>query len=218
MCLMLNGCRASLVPGKFHHINHAHVEATFTTAPCSISKIGDTKTTGQVTPGAFTQTIAKAAKERGVEITIATVTELHDNADGTKEVIALTKDGERISFRATDVVFAAGPWTGRLAEQLLGDKAGAAVNIVPRLVSVFPTYTSRVTTYNAWSFTAIVQRPSFYGQRELPGWSRHMPSSRQSRWKMARLVHPRSTLVPTGRCTSAVEPAQPSRYQRRQAT
>ncbi|KAG9010051.1 hypothetical protein FRB94_011028 [Tulasnella sp. JGI-2019a] len=95
------------------------------------SKIGDTKTTGQVTPAAFTQTIAKAAEEKGVEITIATVTELRDGADGMKEVIAVANDGEKISFQATDVVFAAGPWTGRLAKQLLGDKAGVAANIVP---------------------------------------------------------------------------------------
>ena len=74
-------------------------------------KIGDPSNTAQVTPGDFTRTIAKAAEDAGVEITIATVVELNENEDGSKEVIAQTDDGERISFVATDVVFAAGPWT-----------------------------------------------------------------------------------------------------------
>lgn len=101
-------------------------------------KIGDTTTTGQVVPGAFTRTIAKAAEEKGVEIIIATVTEVVDKENGTKLIVAVDKEGHAVNFEdVTDVVFAAGPWTGRLAKQLLGEKAGVAVHIVPRCVRSF---------------------------------------------------------------------------------
>ncbi|KAG8964767.1 hypothetical protein FRC03_001378 [Tulasnella sp. 419] len=95
------------------------------------SELGTPQTTAQVLPGAFTQTIAQAAEKQGVQITIANVEELHDVDDGTREVIAIDNDGKRISFMATDVVFAAGPWTGKLAKKLLGKDAGPAANIVP---------------------------------------------------------------------------------------
>ncbi|KAG8861142.1 hypothetical protein FRB96_003092 [Tulasnella sp. 330] len=134
------------------------------------SKIGDTTTTGQVTPGAFTQTIAKATEEKGVEISIATVTELHDNPDGTKEVIAVTNDGERISHCATDIVFAAGPWTGRLAKQLLGDKAGVALNIVPSNCSTSvilrPAQASKMVSAHAL-FTSIALEDGMTGAPEV---------------------------------------------------
>jgi glycine/D-amino acid oxidase-like deaminating enzyme len=48
------------------------------------------------------------------------------------EVVAETDEGQRETFHATDVVFAAGPWTGNLAKKLLGERAGAAGDIVPR--------------------------------------------------------------------------------------
>lgn len=42
------------------------------------------------------------------------------------------EDGKPIELPATDVVFAAGPWTGDLAKELLKERAGAAAGIVPR--------------------------------------------------------------------------------------
>ncbi|KAG9019812.1 hypothetical protein FRB90_005960 [Tulasnella sp. 427] len=100
----------------------------------SVSKstlAGTPDTTAQVTPGNFTNVLANAAKEKGVQISIATVVELNDKGDGTREVVAVDDNGTKITFIATDVIFAAGPWTGQLAKKLLGDKAGPAANIVP---------------------------------------------------------------------------------------
>lgn len=115
---------------RFSALFQKSYELTRPWIDCSLA--GTTTTTAQVTPGSFTEAIADAAREKGVQITIATVAELHEREDGTKEVVAFADDGERITFIATDVVFAAGPWTGRLAEQLLGDKAGPAGAISPR--------------------------------------------------------------------------------------
>ena len=96
------------------------------------SVIGTDKTTAQVTPGDFTRSIAEEAHKSGVEITIASVTDLIHLTDGMMEVVAETDEGQREVFHATDVVFAAGPWTGKLANELLGEEAGAAGDIVPR--------------------------------------------------------------------------------------
>lgn len=113
--------------------------------PGTQSLAGTTDTTAQVTPGNFTAVIAEAAKEKGVQISIATVTELHDKGNGTREVVAVDDNGDRITFIATDVVFAAGPWTGRLAKQLLGDKAGPAADVQPRCVAISALEGVRVT-------------------------------------------------------------------------
>ncbi|KAG9022835.1 hypothetical protein FS837_006124 [Tulasnella sp. UAMH 9824] len=135
---------------------------------CSLA--GTTDTTAQVTPGSFTAVIAEAAKEKGVQISIATVTELHDKGNGTREVVAVDDNGGRITFIATDVIFAAGPWTGRLAKQLLGDKAGPAAYVQPSNCSnsiiIRPTSGSSPVSGHAL-FTVLKLPSGVFGEPEV---------------------------------------------------
>ncbi|KAG8946287.1 hypothetical protein FRC04_011917 [Tulasnella sp. 424] len=135
---------------------------------CSLA--GTTDTTAQVTPGVFTAVLADAAKEKGVQISIATVTELHEKGDGTREVVAVADNGDRITFIATDVIFAAGPWTGRLAKKLLGDKAGPAANVQPSTCSnsiiIRPAPGSAPISSHAL-FTVLKLPSGVYGEPEV---------------------------------------------------
>ncbi|KAG8695965.1 hypothetical protein FRC09_008825 [Ceratobasidium sp. 395] len=98
-----------------------------------IAKLGDTKSTGQVHPRLLTQALAESAESRGVQIHIATVTKFEFAPDSktVTGVVATKSDGSEITIPATDVVFAAGPWTGKLARELLGKDAGVAARILP---------------------------------------------------------------------------------------
>ncbi|KAF8710574.1 FAD dependent oxidoreductase, partial [Rhizoctonia solani] len=100
------------------------------------SKIGDEETTAQAHPFHLTQTLAEVAQSRGVQIHLgATASKINFASESNKvptELVATTSDGSEIVIPATDVVFAAGPWTGTLARKLLGKKdAGAAGTIEP---------------------------------------------------------------------------------------
>ncbi|CEL51864.1 Putative oxidoreductase C1F5,03c OS=Schizosaccharomyces pombe (strain 972 / ATCC 24843) GN=SPAC1F5.03c PE=3 SV=1 [Rhizoctonia solani AG-1 IB] len=100
------------------------------------SKIGDEQTTAQAHPFHLTQTLAKVAQSRGVQIHLgASASKINFAPDSDKvpiELVATKSDGSEIVIPATDVVFAAGPWTGVLARKLLGKKdAGAAGTIEP---------------------------------------------------------------------------------------
>lgn len=96
--------------------------------------MGDETTTAQVHPYYLTNALADEATTSGVKVTIATVNGIDmDEAGAPSTVSAVTTDGQLIKIPATDVIFAAGPWTGRLALNLLADKAGPAADIVPRL-------------------------------------------------------------------------------------
>ncbi|QRW27436.1 FAD-dependent oxidoreductase [Rhizoctonia solani] len=84
----------------------------------------------------LTQTLAEVAQSRGVQIHLgATASKINFASESNKvptELVATTSDGSEIVIPATDVVFAAGPWTGTLARKLLGKKdAGAAGTIEP---------------------------------------------------------------------------------------
>ncbi|KAG8748675.1 hypothetical protein FRC10_000066 [Ceratobasidium sp. 414] len=99
-----------------------------------IAKLGDTTSTGQAHPGLLTQALAESAQSRGVQIHIATATELEfaPNSKTVTGVVTIKNDdGSDTTIPATDVVFAAGPWTGKLATRLLGKDAGVAARIVP---------------------------------------------------------------------------------------
>ncbi|KAF8331634.1 uncharacterized protein EI90DRAFT_3123217 [Cantharellus anzutake] len=79
---------------------------------------------------------------------------------GSNIVNVRLQSGEVTELGATDVVFAAGPWTGKLAKKLLGRKAGAAGDIVSRQVSsqkYFVTLLLTSTTSNL--STSIVLSP-----------------------------------------------------------
>ncbi|QRW00104.1 FAD-dependent oxidoreductase [Ceratobasidium sp. AG-Ba] len=99
----------------------------------SISKLGGTTSTAQAHPRLMTQVLAEDARSRGVQIHIATATglEFEPGPKTVTGVIVSKDDGETETIPATDVVFAAGPWTGALAKKLLGKDAGVAGRIVP---------------------------------------------------------------------------------------
>ena len=93
--------------------------------------MGTTDTTAQIQPQLFTQFLISAAQERGVKVTFATVNGLDWDDGVLKGVRASNAEGD-IVLAATDVILAAGPWTGRLAKLLLGDRSGVAKDIYPR--------------------------------------------------------------------------------------
>lgn len=80
--------------------------------------------------------MADLAKEQGVNVTIATVDGIEFAEDGLKPLAVLATDdsGNQVRLPATDVVFAAGPWTASVAKKLLGRRAYAALDIGPRCV------------------------------------------------------------------------------------
>lgn len=100
--------------------------------------IGQEQNTAQAHPYHFTNTILSAAQGRGVVVHLAAADGLRFADDGVT-LIGVTatrdEDGKHIELSATDVVFAAGPWTGDLAKELLKERAGAAASIVPRYPS-----------------------------------------------------------------------------------
>ncbi|CAE7147228.1 unnamed protein product [Rhizoctonia solani] len=100
------------------------------------SKLGSEETTGQAHPFHLTQTLAEVAQSRGVRVHLgASASRINFTPDSDKrpaELVATKPDGSEIVIPATDIVFAAGPWTGSLARKLLGEKdAGAAGTIEP---------------------------------------------------------------------------------------
>lgn len=74
--------------------------------------------TAQVHPFHFTNALADLAKEKGVDIRLrAKVTRIHDlTTAGVRSVVYENRDTEEIRTidDVTDVVVAAGPWTGKL--------------------------------------------------------------------------------------------------------
>ncbi|KAL8965276.1 MAG: hypothetical protein Q9183_003936 [Haloplaca sp. 2 TL-2023] len=82
----------------------------------SYSEMGDPDTTAQVHPYHFTTAMAELAKEKGVEITLGSVTNIETTeGSGVKSVTYQDKSsGEAITVPATDVVVSAGPWTQRI--------------------------------------------------------------------------------------------------------
>jgi glycine/D-amino acid oxidase-like deaminating enzyme len=101
------------------------------------SKIGTEATTGQAHPLHLTQTLVEVAQSRGVKVHIATATgiEFTPGSKNPTSLVITKSDGSKVSISATDIVFAAGPWTGTLARKLLGKDAGAAGTIEPRWVN-----------------------------------------------------------------------------------
>jgi glycine/D-amino acid oxidase-like deaminating enzyme len=81
--------------------------------------------------------MVELAEERGVKVTIASVDGIEFEEDGSTPAAVLATDdsGEPIKIPATDVLFAAGPWTASVAKKLLGKRANAALDIEPRYIS-----------------------------------------------------------------------------------
>ncbi|WFD32411.1 hypothetical protein MSPP1_003458 [Malassezia sp. CBS 17886] len=81
----------------------------------STSSIGGGGTTAQVTPGELTLFLATQAQEHGATLRLQTrATGLEQNADGHVTGVKVTSEGKDEMIPATDVVLAAGPWTGKL--------------------------------------------------------------------------------------------------------
>jgi glycine/D-amino acid oxidase-like deaminating enzyme len=97
-----------------------------------IDYIGDETTTGQVHPFQMTNALVDAAKERGLNVMIGEATGILFMEGRRPSGVTISTDGNERNIPATDVVFAAGPWTGMLADKLLGEIAGRATEIVPR--------------------------------------------------------------------------------------
>lgn len=78
--------------------------------------------------------MAELAQERGAKVTIATVDglEFAEDDKSPSAILATNERGESVKIEAADVVFAAGPWTASVAKTLLGKRASAALEIVPR--------------------------------------------------------------------------------------
>ncbi|CAE6472794.1 unnamed protein product [Rhizoctonia solani] len=99
------------------------------------TKLGSEETTGQAHPFHLTETLAEVAQSRGVKIHLgATANKINfaPDSDSTPvELVATKSDGSELIIPATDIVFAAGPWTGSLARKLLGKHAGTAGTIEP---------------------------------------------------------------------------------------
>ena len=100
--------------------------------------------------------MAELAQERGAKVTIATVDGLEFAEDGKSPstILATNERGESVKIEATDIVFAAGPWTASVAKTLLGKRASAALEIVPRYLCVAFARTS--------SFNSSCAQPVLY--------------------------------------------------------
>lgn len=100
--------------------------------------------------------MVELAQERGAKVTIATVDGLEFAEDGESPsaILATNEKGESVKIEATDVVFAAGPWTASVATTLLGKNASAALEIVPRYLCV--------AFVHALSFNSLHTQPVLY--------------------------------------------------------
>ncbi|EUC62181.1 FAD-dependent oxidoreductase [Rhizoctonia solani AG-3 Rhs1AP] len=100
------------------------------------TKLGSEESTGQAHPFHLTHTLVEVAQSRGVQVHLgASASKINFAPDSDKvpiELVATKSDGSEIVIPATDIVFAAGPWTGSLARKLLGaNDAGVAGTIEP---------------------------------------------------------------------------------------
>jgi glycine/D-amino acid oxidase-like deaminating enzyme len=81
----------------------------------------------------MSESLVELAMETGrVKVIMGEVNGIESGSLGSNIVNVRLQSGEATELVATDVVFATGPWTGKLAKKLLGSKAGAAGDIVPR--------------------------------------------------------------------------------------
>lgn len=116
---------------------HAHASALDWVDPTIIRgsrQLGTTKSTSQVHPYLFTTSLVELAQASGVEVVIGSLEGIvKDDESGRFLLSASSSGGEGEENKieiggVTEVVFAAGPWTGSLAKKL-GLKAGRAKEI-----------------------------------------------------------------------------------------
>ncbi|TYJ56628.1 hypothetical protein B9479_002720 [Cryptococcus floricola] len=98
----------------------------------SARPMGSHSTTAQVTPGLFTQFFSEQfLAQPETSLVMGTVQSLTTDpkSNAPKSLGIVSPDGDKSELEADLVVIAAGPWTGRLAEQLLGEKVGGRLGV-----------------------------------------------------------------------------------------
>ncbi|WWC61016.1 uncharacterized protein I303_103594 [Kwoniella dejecticola CBS 10117] len=98
----------------------------------SSRSLGSHSTTAQVHPRLFTEFFTKKFLEQpSTELKIGTATSLTlDQANQTPKSVSYTSEnGEKQELEIDQLVIAAGPWTGKLSEQLLGNKIGGKLAV-----------------------------------------------------------------------------------------
>ncbi|WRT67230.1 uncharacterized protein IL334_004196 [Kwoniella shivajii] len=97
----------------------------------SSRSLGSHNTTAQVHPGQFTNFFsAKFLEQPSTSLEIGTATSLKLDENGSPQSVEYVKsDGSKSDMEVDTVVLAAGPWTGTLAEKLLGDKIGGKLGV-----------------------------------------------------------------------------------------
>ncbi|WVQ78384.1 hypothetical protein IAT38_000470 [Cryptococcus sp. DSM 104549] len=92
--------------------------------------LGSHSTTAQVHPRLFTSFFSeKFLAYPATSLVIGTAQSLALEDGTPKSIGIVSPDGEKTELDADVVVLAAGPWTGRLAEQLLGEKIGGRLGV-----------------------------------------------------------------------------------------
>ncbi|WVN86753.1 uncharacterized protein L203_101925 [Cryptococcus depauperatus CBS 7841] len=92
--------------------------------------LGSHNTTAQIHPGLFTTVISeKFLAQPSTSLVNATAESLKLEDGRPKSVGVVSSEGEKTEIEADIVVLAAGPWTGRLAEQLLGEQVGGRLGV-----------------------------------------------------------------------------------------
>jgi glycerol-3-phosphate dehydrogenase len=93
------------------------------------SVLGTKESTAQAHPALLTRALVELAQQKSVKVVYGTATGLSRSAEGELIVKAILRDGgAEIALVATQVVVAAGPWTGQLIKQL-GLRGGRAAEI-----------------------------------------------------------------------------------------
>ena len=110
----------------------------------SYDAMGTTENTAQVHPYHFTTSMAELAQEKGVKVTIGTVTEIKSSSTGHSVSYTSKESNEPEIVTATDVVLTAGPWTKTLLSSApIGALRAHSVTIRPsRPTSAYAIFTS----------------------------------------------------------------------------
>jgi glycine/D-amino acid oxidase-like deaminating enzyme len=111
----------------------------------SYDSMGTPEDTAQVHPYQFTTSMASLAEDKGVKITLGSVTSINQSSSGV-ESVTYTPQGSKdpITLPATDIVITAGPWTKRVWPGTpIGGLRAHSVTIRPsRPTSAYAIFTS----------------------------------------------------------------------------
>lgn len=123
--------------------------------------------TAQVHPYQFTTSMAKLAEEKGVKITLGTVTKINQEAGGVQSVTYTDKaSGESHTLPATDVIVSAGPWTKRVlpSAPISATRAHSVVIKPTRPVSAYTLFTNIELPSKHNPKRSTVETPEIYAR------------------------------------------------------